>query len=100
MKYKETIVIKKGLFPESLNGLEDKFAFVSIDVDFEESIYNALAYFYPRLNPGGYIFIHDYNSNLHGVEKAVDNYEVKSGIQLAKVPLCDVCGSLVITQNS
>lgn len=92
------IVIKQGLFPDSLNGLEDEFCFVSIDVDFEKSIYDALVYFYPRLVAGGYIFVHDYTSSLQGVEKAVDDYENFHGSPLNKVPLCDTNGTIVITK--
>ena len=53
MKYPEMVEIRKGLFPDSLNGLEDQFAFVSIDVDFEKSIYDCMDYFYPRMLGGG-----------------------------------------------
>ncbi len=98
MKYKDKIVIKKGLFPESLDGLEDTFAFVSIDVDFEQSIYDCIDYFYPRMNEGGYIYIHDYNSPLKGVENAVTNYEEAHKMILHKVPICDSCGTLVIVK--
>ena len=97
--YVENLVIKQGFFPESLNGLEDTFAFVSIDVDFEESIYQALRYFYPRLNAGGYLFVHDYNSSLQGVEVAVDRYEKDMHISLCKMPLCDANGTLAITKG-
>lgn len=96
MKHLETIVIKQGFFPESLDGLEDTFAFVSIDVDFEDSIYEGLKYFYPRMEKGGYIFVHDYNSSLLGVEKAVDRYEGELGEALHKMPLCDANGTLVV----
>jgi hypothetical protein len=92
------VEIKQGYFPESLNGMEDNFSFVSIDVDFEQSIYKSLEYFYPRLNEGGYIFIHDYNSSLAGVEKAVDDFELCYGIKLCKVPICDANGTLIITK--
>ena len=95
MQHLEQIEIKQGYFPESLNGLEDIFKFVSIDVDFEESIYHALEYFYPRMVKGGYIFVHDYNSSLRGVEKAVDRYESRYEF-LNKMPLCDANGTLVI----
>lgn len=98
MKHLETVVIKQGFFPESLDGLEETFAFVSLDVDFEESIYEGLTYFYPRLNQGGYLFVHDYNSDLRGVEKAVDRYEKEKNIMLCKMPLCDANGTLVITK--
>lgn len=96
MKHLETIVIKQGFFPESIDGLDDRFAFVSIDVDFEDSIYEGLKYFYPRMEKGGYIFVHDYNSSLLGVEKAVDRYEEEMGEVLHKMPLCDANGTLVV----
>ncbi len=98
MAYPERVVIKQGLFPESLNGLEDRFAFVSLDADFEESIYQGLVYFYPRLEKSGYIFIHDYSSDLLGVERAVDRYEKDHSITMAKVPLCDANGTMIITK--
>lgn len=99
MPVPEKIVCKKGLFPESLAGLEDTFAFVSLDVDFEQAIYDGLEYFYPRLNEGGYIFIHDYNSStLGGVRNAVIKYERNNNINIAKVPIPDLCGTLVITK--
>lgn len=98
LTYLDNVIIKQGLFPESLEGLEERFAFVSLDVDFEDSIYEGLKYFYPRLERGGYIFIHDYNSDLMGVEKAVDKYESDINIMLCKVPLCDANGTLVITK--
>ena len=98
MHHLENVVIKQGFFPESLEGLEETFAFVSLDVDFEESIYEGLKYFYPRLNQGGYLFIHDYNSDLRGVEKAVDRYEKDKNIILCKMPLCDANGTLVVTK--
>lgn len=53
MRYPEMVEIRKGLFPDSLNGLEEQFAFVSIDVDFEKSIYDCMDYFYPRMQGGG-----------------------------------------------
>lgn len=98
MPFPEQVVCKPGLFPESLNGLEDSFSFVSIDVDFEQSIYDGLSYFYPRLCEGGYIFIHDYNSELKGVKNAVIKYERAIGKNLAKLPIPDVNGTLVLTK--
>ena len=98
MKYPQNVIIKQGLFPGSLNGLEENFAFVSLDMDFEESIYEGLKYFYPRLLDGGYIFVHDYTSSLRGVEAAVERFENDKKIRMCKVPLCDVNGTLVITK--
>ncbi len=105
MKHPENVELYKGFFPESLNGLEQIFAFVSIDVDFEQSIYDSLVYFYPRLVQGGYIFIHDYNGNvfaetspLKGVKCAVNRYEQALNISLPKVPICDIGRTLVLTK--
>lgn len=99
MPHPEQVTIKKGLFPASLGGLEEKFAFVSLDVDLESSTFAGLEYFYPRLQRGGYLFVHDYNSpTLPGVRAAVGRYERSSGCALAKTPLCDRNGTLVITK--
>ena len=98
MSYPEQIICKKGLFPESLHGLEDTFSFVSIDVDFEQAIYDGISYFYPRLCSGGYIFIHDYNSRFKGVREAIKRYEIDNGIRLAKVPIPDADGSVVLAK--
>lgn len=98
MKNRENCIVKKGLFPDSLEGLETKFIFVSLDVDFEKSIYEGLKYFYPRLVKGGYIFIHNYNDRrLKGVKKAVDQFEADYG-KLSKVPIPDNAGTLLIVK--
>lgn len=98
MPYKDKIIIRKGFFPDTMIEVDEKFAFVSIDMDFENSIYEGLKYFYPRLSEGGYIFVHDYNSSLYGVERAVDRYEKENGLVISKVPLCDANGTIVITK--
>lgn len=55
MPHLDTLVVKQGYFPDSAQGLEDEFCFVSLDMDFEESIYQGLMYFYPRLVGGVHI---------------------------------------------
>ena len=100
MPYKEKCVIRKGLFPQTADGLENvKYAFVSLDVDFGETTYNGLEYFYPRLTGGGYIFLHDYNhTSLSGVKEAVLNFEIRHNLILKKFPLPDSNGTLIITK--
>ncbi len=46
------------------------------------------------------IFVHDYNSSLLGVEKAVDRYESEQQVKLCKMPLCDANGTLVIIKQT
>ena len=98
MKHKDRVILRKGYFPETMRDIDTTFAFVSIDMDFEESIYEGLCYFYPRMARGGYIFLHDYNSSLYGVEDAVDRYEKERHMLLPKVPLCDANGTLAIVK--
>lgn len=92
----ENCVIRKGFFPESLAS-EDKdvrFVFVSIDVDMEESTYQGLRFFYPRMEKGGFIFMHDYNAS--AIRNAVWRYEKDLGDIIRGVHLSDCCGTLVI----
>lgn len=97
MEFIENVVVRKGYFPETINGLEDHFAFVSIDVDLYKPIYDALNYFYPRLSKGGYIFIHDYNNAIYkGAKKAVRDYCSENKIPF--VPISDNLGTAVISK--
>lgn len=99
MLYPEKCRIFKGLFPDTVTEdvNQSKFAFVSLDVDLEESTYQGIQFFYPRIVGGGILYIHDYNSShLFGVKKAVMRYEKDNNIVLKKVPLADQCGTLVI----
>jgi O-methyltransferase len=58
------VVVRKGRVPETFKGLEnEKFAFVLLDMDIFEPTAAALEFFYPRLSKGGYVFVHDYNSD-------------------------------------
>ena len=96
LPHPERAVIRQGLFPATAEGLEERFALVSLDVDLEESTLQGLRWFLPRMNPGGYMLLHDYNSpRLPGVRAAVRRWEAECG-RLHAVPLCDVNGTLVI----
>jgi len=76
MEYPENCVVKKGYFPETTKELEDNFAFVSLDADLYQPMLEGLKYFYPRLEKGGYIFVHDFfNEDFPGVKKAVMEYQ-------------------------
>jgi O-methyltransferase len=96
MKYPDNCVIKKGYFPETAEGVEEQFAFVSIDADLYEPIYQGLVYFYPRLEKGGYIFVHDCNGDVYGGKAAVEKYAQEFNIPY--FPLCDVCATIVLSK--
>ena len=99
LSYPDKAIVCQGFFPDSIteNISKEKFAFVSLDVDFEESTYEGLKFFYPRLSDGGIIFVHDYNSfSLDGVKGAIKKFEDDYKIRLKKIPLADRAGTLVI----
>lgn len=97
MKYPKNCIIKQGYFPDSLNGLEDKFSFVSLDADLYKPILEGLEYFYPRLCKGGYIFVHDYNNNEYdGSKNAVREFCARHDI--AYTPISDSWGTVIIAK--
>jgi O-methyltransferase len=68
-----SVRVYPGLFPESARQIgEQSFSFVHLDLDLESCTRDALAFFYPRLLPGGIILGDDYN--LKGVRRAFDDY--------------------------
>ena len=97
LPHPEKAVIRRGLFPQTAEGLEgERFALVSLDTDLEESTLAGLRFFLPRMSGGGCLLLHDYNApGLPGVRRALERYEAEHG-RLAAVPLCDVNGTLVI----
>jgi O-methyltransferase len=100
MQHVGNCIFRKGYFPESaISDIEETFAFVSIDMDLYKPIFAALQFFYPRLNQGGIIFLHDYNHReFKGIKIAIEEFENING-KLNKVPLPDQGGTLVIIKN-
>lgn len=97
MPHPERVTVKPGFFPASLDGLEETFCLVSLDVDFYQTTLDGLRYFWPRLSRGGYLLLHDWGShNLPGVAQALRDYEAEIGATIPAMPLCDVGGSLVL----
>ena len=97
MPYPQMVTVKPGFFPVSLNGLEETFCLVSLDVDFAQTTLEGLRYFWPRLQKGGYLMLHDWGSpSLPGVARALRIYEQEIGASIPATPLCDVGGTLVL----
>lgn len=73
----ENVYFIKGYFPDSAIGLpeEERYCFVHIDCDLYCPIKSGLEYFWPKLNTGGMIMVHDYSSgHWEGATKAVDEF--------------------------
>lgn len=52
-----------GYVPDTLLAVaEERFAFVLLDLDLFEPTAASLEFFYPRLAPGAYVVVHDYNN--------------------------------------
>jgi O-methyltransferase len=94
--------IYKGYFPDTAEAIPPgtKFAMVHIDMDLDKPIAAALKFFYPRVEPGGAIIVHDYNNTAswdRGAKKAVDAFladKAETGVEMP-----DRLGSLVIIKQ-
>ena len=90
--------IVRGYFPESVEGNEEaknqKYAFVSLDADLYQPILAGLRFFYRRLSPGGYIFIHDFvNPHYPGPRKAVMEFCTENALGYVWMP--DNCSAAI-----
>ena len=111
----EHVYICRGRFPESLAGgahharagenlseeeLDQiRYCLVSLDTDLYEPTLSGLRYFYPRLERGGCILLHDYHSAQYpGVYRAAGEFADESGIY--PVPLMDLHGTAVYIKGS
>lgn len=91
----EKCIIKKGFFPDTAEGIEDTFCFVSLDVDIYQSTKDGLEYFWPIMEKGGIIMVHDYNNqDTPGVKTAVDEFVKKYDIPI--IMISDWAGSAIL----
>ena len=89
MLYPDECIIKKGFFPETAIGIDEKFCFVNLDMDLYQPTLMGLEWFGERMVNEGCILIHDYFSETFlGVKKAVDEYLEKHD-DLYKLPIGD-----------
>lgn len=80
MPHREKCIIRKGFFPETAAGIDDRFCFVNLDFDLYQPILAGLDFFVPRMVSGGIVLIDDYFAEGYkGVKQAVADFEGKSG---------------------
>ncbi|MDR0884033.1 MAG: hypothetical protein LBN05_05465 [Oscillospiraceae bacterium] len=90
MPHPEKCVLRRGYFPDTTQGLEAQYCFVSLDMDLYQPTRAGLEYFLPRMEKNGVILLHDYFSDEYiGVKQAVQDYEKEHG-QLRLFPIGDL----------
>lgn len=88
------VIFKPGYFPETAVGLEDcQFCFVMLDADLYNPTKAGLEFFYPRMQRGGYIFLHDYTSyeSNRAVSRAANEFLADKLEKVVEIP--DTWGS-------
>lgn len=87
----------KGRFPETAQEVpsDEVFALVHLDADLHKPTADALAFFYPRLAPGGFLILHDYGSLAWpGVAQAVDAFFAERPESIVRIP--DKSGTAIV----
>ena len=87
----------KGYFPQTASAVpaDERFALVHLDADLRKPTADALAFFYPRMSPGGFVFVHDYGSRAWpGVAEAVDGFFADKPESIVRLP--DKSGTAVV----
>ena len=88
----ERIIFKKGFFPESFEGFDEKISFLHLDVDLYNSYKDCLEFFFPKLVKNGIVTFDEYESdikvkntkgwNFKGANKAIDEFVQKNNLKL------------------
>lgn len=95
MSFPENVIIRKGRFPETAEGIDDHFCFVNLDMDLYLPTLEGLKFFGGKMVPGGVILVHDYfSTGFPGARKAVDEYAASNGRQI--VPIGDALSMAVV----
>ncbi len=89
MKFPQNCVIRKGFFPDSANGIDEKFCFVNLDMDLYRPTLMGLLWFKDKMVKSGCILVHDYfTDNFTGVRLAVEEF-LSQNEKLYKLPVGD-----------
>lgn len=72
----KNVTCMPGLVPASLSAVADRaFSFVHVDLDIYTAIKSACEFFYPRVQPGGFMLFDDYGfPSCPGAREAVDEF--------------------------
>lgn len=86
LPYPDKAVVRKGFFPDTATGEDDKYVFVNLDADLYAPTLAGLEYFWPKMVPGGIIFVHDFFApEFTGVKKAVTEFMDSHRINISPI---------------
>lgn len=89
MEYPERVFVHKGFFPDTAEGLDERFCLARIDLDLYVPTEAALETFSPLMVGGGVILVHDYFGNQYpSIKKVVRKFMMKHS-ELYKIPIGD-----------
>lgn len=94
----DNVSLYQGYFPETIPDTFSniKFAFVHLDADLYEPIFEGLKFFYPRMTQNGMIVVHDFNA-WPGARKAVEDFFADK--KELPIPMPDKSGSVLIVKQ-
>jgi hypothetical protein len=83
----DQVVFLEGFFADTLPEAPiEQLAIVRLDGDTYESTWDAITVLYPKLSPGGYLIVDDYQS-FSDCEKAIQDYRQQHGIDDEMTPI-------------
>lgn len=84
----DNAVFHRGVFPETgVSVASELFCFVHVDADIYQSVWDACAFFYPRLVSGGAMVLDDYGFvTCPGAREAVDRFFGEHGVSPIYLP--------------
>lgn len=97
LPHPEKAVVKKGYFPQTAEGVEDRFCFVNLDLDLYQPTFEGLKFFYGKMERGGVILVHDYfGIDFPNVKTAVHDFEKWLGEPLKMIPIGDTLSMAIL----
>ena len=87
LKYPENVIIKKGWVPSTFRDVDDTFCFIHLDMDLYQPMFEAIKFFWNKINKNGLILLHDYHNPCFGVKQAVVDFETYLGRTVPKAPV-------------
>lgn len=97
MPHPDNVVIKKGYFPETAEGINEVFCFVNLDLDLYEPTLQGLRFFEDKMTANGVILVHDYFAeNFKGPKEAVKKYISESERNIRVLPIGDGISIMIV----